>query len=412
MSTVEWAGLLVVVAGIVTAVIFTADLPGQVAGGVKYAVCKVFQGTSCEAPDAGGTPVAEEDPGAADSAGNPLTEFTGGAFGRLSDSVQSAGCLLHLCGGGRFGEGWRNAGDAITPFASDRRLDCREWAGAEEAPPSRPDGSPRERAQIGTFNMYGNVGHGGVEEPIVSAIERSVDERDPTFLALNEVCENQAQALDARLDGYRVYFAPIDQINGEGGREVQTCDNDAAYGNAVLYREDFADDMQGRPHDLGTPDREGSHEKRGMACVSSASQGTVFCAAHLTSEGGDDGDEARAAEGRNISDILARDYAGQTVLLGGDFNASPGSDSLDGIYDPRYGGGAHGDLKEADSTGGFLGNCRTGEKTHGESGFGPFNFGGSKIDYIFTSTDVEIHDTDATQSADSDHDPVWSDVTF
>lgn len=95
----------------------------------------------------------------------------------------------------------------------------------------------------------------------------------------------------------RVYFAPIDQINDEGGREAQTCDNDAAYGNAVLYREDFADDVQGRrPHDLGTPDREGSHEKRGMACVSSASQGTVFCAAHLhpLGEHEESGDEVLA----------------------------------------------------------------------------------------------------------------------
>jgi endonuclease/exonuclease/phosphatase family metal-dependent hydrolase len=148
-----------------------------------------------------------------------------------------------------------------------------------------------------------------------------------------------------------------------------------------------------------------------MACVSSASKGSVFCAAHLTSEGGDDGDDAREAEAENLHEILGENHDGQTVLLGGDFNAAPGAEALDSLYDPRYGGGAGGDLKEVDSTGGFL-NCRTGEKTHGEFGLGPVSVGGDKIDYIFTSNGVEIHGADATDSEDSDHDPLWSDVTF
>lgn len=412
VSTVEWGAMMLVVAAAVGVIVATGSVGTEIRDAIKGAICEVFQGESCYSPSS--STVARPRPDRGDAGGggdgDPVTAFFGGGLDRVANTVRSAGCMVGLCGGAPLRTGWQNAAAAVTP-SSEQRFDCAEWGPAEGARATRPDGSPRQRTQIGTFNMYGNKGHGGETDPIVPAIVRSVNDRQPTFLALNEVCQSQATALDEQLDGYRVYFAPIERVDDQGQRGGVTCRNGSPYGNAVLYREDFADDIQVHDYDLGTPDREGAHEKRGTACVSSASKGTTFCSVHLTSEGGEEGDEARKAETGNLRDILARDHRGQTILVGGDFNAPPDSDALDNMYDERYGGGANGDFKEVDSTSGSY-SCRGGEKTHGEVRVGPFTFGGDKIDYIFTTNDVEIHDTDATHSDDSDHDPLWSDVTF
>lgn len=321
---------------------------------------------------------------------------------------------------GGLGEGRRNAAAAATSLSSDPRLDCGDWAQAEGARATRPDGSPRQRTTVGQFNMYGNKGHHGDpelddEDGIVPAIVRSVEDRNPTFMSLNEACQSQTDALEEELGGrYKVFFAPITRYDGDGNVGGVECDDGSAYGNAVLYRADFADDIRGTSYNLGTPqyDDEDGNERRGAACVSSASKGTTFCAVHLTAEGGDEGDDARDTETRKLRDYLDRDYPGNTILFGGDFNATPGSDSLNNIYDPRYGGDAEGRFKEVDSTGGsgLFGGCRTGGNTHG--GVGGRHVFGSKIDYIFTTPDVEINDAEATHSPVSDHSPLWSDVTF
>ena len=322
---------------------------------------------------------------------------------------------LEASGGSDVGE--RDGATAATPPSSDLRLDCRDWARAEGARRNRPDGSPRQRTTVGQFNMYGNKGHHGDpglddEDGIVPAIVRSVDDRNPTFMSLNEACQSQTDALEQQLGGhYKVYFAPITRYDGDGNVGGVTCDDGSAYGNAVLYRTDFADDIRGTPYNLDTPQYdEDGNERRGAACVSSASKGTTFCAVHLTAEGGDEGDDARDTETRNLRDSLDRDYPGNTILMGGDFNATPGSDPMNNIYEPRYGGDAEGRFKEVDSTGGSLGGCRSGGNTHG--GIGGRHVFGKKIDYIFTTPDVEIHDAQATHSPVSDHSPLWSDVTF
>jgi endonuclease/exonuclease/phosphatase family metal-dependent hydrolase len=321
-------------------------------------------------------------------------------------------------GGGDTGS--RSAAAATTSLSADPVLNCSDFAKAEGARPTRPDGSQRQRTTVGQFNMYGNKGHHGDpglddENGVVPAIVRSVNDRNPTFVSLNEACQSQTSALEQQLGGrYKVYFAPITRYDAEGNVGGVTCDDGSAYGNAVLYRTDFADDVQGTPYDLGTPhyDHERGNERRGAACVSSASKGTTFCAAHLTAEEGDEGDDARDAETRALRDNLDRDFPDNTTLIGGDFNATPDADAMNNIYDSRYGGDADGRFKEVDSTGGFglLDGCRAGDNTHG--GVGDRHALGDKIDYIFTTPDVEIHDAGPSHSPVSDHAPLWSDVTF
>jgi endonuclease/exonuclease/phosphatase family metal-dependent hydrolase len=417
VSIVEWGGMLLVLAGITVALAVTTDVPERVQRGIRAAICEVFQGSGCQLPggtQAGGGSGADRQSGPT-ATGNPVTNFLGGGAGRAAGSARSAACMLHLCGGGPFGAGWNNAAAAVNP-SDEQRFNCQDWAEAEGARPTRPDGSQRERTTVGQFNMYGNVGNHGEIDEVVPAIENSVDDRQPTFLSLNEACRSQVEELDRRLEDYQIHFAPIQRYDADGNLGGVECDDGSAYGNAVVYRTDFANDIVREPagYDLGTPhyDHEDGNERRGAVCVSSASKGTAYCAVHLTAEEGEDGDDARETEIENLNENLERDFPGQTILMGGDFNATPGSDVLDAIYDPRYGGDANGRFKEVDSTNGFLGNCRSGESTAGRDGFFGSLSGGNKIDYIFTTPDVEVHDADSTGSGVSDHDPLWSEVTF
>jgi endonuclease/exonuclease/phosphatase family metal-dependent hydrolase len=425
-SIIEWGATLMFVSGIAVALLSTADVAYKVQNGIRSAICRIFEGSGCELQssptptarpagggnDAGGNGV--EDNGTARSpaagAAGPLARLGGGALDRLGSSLRSAGCMLHLCGGDRFGSGWNNAAAAAaSPMSPNKRLRCRDWARPEGARPTRPDGSPRQRTTVGHFNMFGNKKHGGSPDAVVPAIERSVKGRSPTFLSLNEGCETQFRELDRRLDGYKVHFVPVQAYDKNGKIGQVTCKNKARFGNAVLYREDFAGDIKPTQYSLGTPKYEqDGNEIRSAACVGSASKGTTFCSAHLT-----EADEnARATETRNLRDNLTRDFPKNTLMMGGDFNGKPDSKALNNLYDPRYGGGANGRFKEVDSIDQGIGSCRGGESTQGRDGVWGSASGGRKIDYIFTTPDVEIHNADSTGSGVSDHDPIWSDVTF
>ena len=410
----EYAALLLLISALVAVVLTTSDLPGHVGRGVMLAVCKIFQGPVCpDAPVVAG-PATSDGVAAPDAPSG--TDFLAGGLDRIRDSAVTVGCMLHLCGGEQFEQSWNNAALAATVPVVDRtRVPCSDWREpAPGTPPVRPDGSPRREHTIGTFNMYGNVGHDGDPEPIVPAIVRSVDDREPLFLGLNEVCENQADALADDLgSGYEVFFAStprdVGPINGERDpndpSQWITCENGARFGNAIVYRTDFADDMQEAELDLESPPG-GRDYSRTSPCVSSAAKQVVFCTAHLDAHDGD----ARETEATNLRQGMADEYAGYTTMLGGDLNDTPDSGTLDNFYDPRYGGDAKGHLKEVDSIDALPWNCREGETTHGWS-WGPFG-SRKKLDYVFVSDDVEIGWSDATHSDDSDHDPVWAGVTF
>lgn len=413
---------LIVLAGAIVAALATTGLPDHIVRNAKVALCMVFQGSDCSQD---GPAVVDAGDGSAGDTG-PVTDFVDGGVGRLVDSFATAGCLVHLCSESQFQETWDNAGLAVTaPVLNSERVPCRDWRNTAPGTPStRPDGSSRQEYTIGTFNMYGNVGHHGEVDEVVPAIVRSVEDREPVFLALNEVCETQADALrDALGAEYEVFFSPTPKKytgpsygpytpapNPDDLDDWVTCrdeETDASFtrfGNAVVYRKDFADDMQETSHSLHTPG-DGDYN-RSAPCVSSAAKNVVFCSAHLDH----DETDARETEAENLRQVFDDHYEGYTTMLGGDLNDTPGSDTLNNFYDPGYGGDAHGNMKETDSVnvidGGYGRSCRGGESTHGNF------FTRKKIDYLFVSGDAEIHWSDATNSDVSDHDPLWSGVTF
>ena len=263
---------------------------------------------------------------------------------------------------------------------------------------------------IGTFNMAGgNDEHGGKGDEAPDALVRSVRDRSPAFVTVQEGCEDWSDRLRRQLPDYTVRFDEVLARAPEPGRppQVAQCRHPSKFGNAILYRNDFGIDGDPVGHGLGSP---ATFEQREMLCVPSHARKIVVCSAHLTN--GDDSDrlEARRAEARVAAGILATTYAGYTTFLAGDLNDDPLSAATDDFYHPYYRRGAHGGFKEVDSPcgndmrefGPFGLYCRSGEPTHGID----------KIDYLFVTPTVYVRWADATFALHSDHDPLWAGVSL
>ncbi|MGI5273322.1 PKD domain-containing protein [Nonomuraea sp. CA-218870] len=266
--------------------------------------------------------------------------------------------------------------------------------------------------QIGQFNMAGgndDHGHKGDEAP--DALVRSIQDRNPAFITIQEGCEDWLQRLDDQLPAYSVQFDAI----LTGGGAPANCKHPSPFGNAIIYRDDLGIDTRPEGYSLGSP---AGFEQREMLCVASAARKFVICSAHLTPGGSDEDTDAREGEAAQAKKILDTEYAGYTKFLGGDINAEPGEDALDSFYHSGYGSGANGEFKEVDSpcrnliteriiieTPIVVIPCRSGESTHGNF------FTRKKIDYLFVSPDIHVRDADVTHALHSDHDPLWADIT-
>ena len=271
--------------------------------------------------------------------------------------------------------------------------------------------------QIGTFNMAGgNAEHGPKGNEAPDALVRSVNDRKPAFIVLQEACRDWSERLDSELGDYTVKFDPV-QTHGSG--PTAQCKHPSEFGNAILYRNDFGIDMDPVAHDLQSPE---NMEQREMLCVKSEAKRVAICSAHLSAGGKEEEVNARRAEAMVAMDILAVEYAGYTKFLGGDLNDDPLSAVTDNFYHSDYKRGAYGEFKGVDSP---CGNdmkertgfpqwvyCRSGEFTHDDWIWEEGRPGGLKIDFMFVSPSVDVRWGDATYAIHSDHDPLWASVTF
>lgn len=271
---------------------------------------------------------------------------------------------------------------------------------------------------LGQFNMagghkdYGKLGH---EAP--DALIQSIHNRNPAAITIQEGCQDWLQYLDAQLADYTVAFQPV--LSGQG--TVARCKHASDFGLAVIYRNDLG--IEGGPevYSLGSP---AGFEQRSMLCVKSPGRKLAICSIHLTQ--GDEAERvaARRAEAATASRLLSgTDFAGFTLIVGGDFNDDPMSAAADNFYDSRYGHGAHGQFKEVDSPCGnelaekkpappveisrvpINRECRAG----GDTIWSKLNR--VKFDYLFVSPSVVVRDAAATHALHSDHDPLWASVT-
>ncbi|WP_206791308.1 endonuclease/exonuclease/phosphatase family protein [Amycolatopsis sp. MtRt-6] len=274
--------------------------------------------------------------------------------------------------------------------------------------------------QVGTFNMAGgNPEHGPKGDEAPEALVRSVNDRNPAFVTLQEACRDWAAYLDDHLPNHTVKFDPV--VDGDGS--VARCRHDSDFGNAVLYRNDLGPDVaQAEGHSLDSPART---EQREMLCVRFESTSVTACSVHLTAGGGDTNAAARRTEAERAREFLSTTYAGSTHFVGGDLNESPLSGATGVFYDTGYDFGATGGYKEVDSPCGndiddgfpvggppYFVFCRDGERTHDDWIFEEGSPVGQKIDFVFVTPTVTVQSADATFAIHSDHDPLWADVSF
>jgi endonuclease/exonuclease/phosphatase family metal-dependent hydrolase len=226
------------------------------------------------------------------------------------------------------------------------------------------------------FNMAGssvNEGSLGVAGAVVSSVEDADDL--PFVVTLNEVCLNQHLHIEGRLDEHGYV--------GTWGPTGPTCDNGEPYGNSIFMRSG-----RSKLGNVDLPNPNGNEQRR-LLCVRSNGQDMfVGCVTHISHEA-EDQDVQIAAVADRLNGFRNDGYR---VMVGGDFNVTPGDSALDPVYAVCSGG--DGQFHETD-----VAKCggRGGESTHGDR----------KIDYIFYSSHFSSLWGDATRSDYSDHDPLW-----
>lgn len=228
-----------------------------------------------------------------------------------------------------------------------------------------PGGVDRAQAQsagpvVAQFNMCGGTDCAGTNVQKTAWIASKVRERKVSVLTLNEVCRSQLNMLIERLSALG---RPMRAEFGTVASRSAACEG-ADYGNAVLTSNTVISVRR-----LTFNAQQGGQYRRGAICVLVQMRNRVdVCTVHLSAGSA----WAGIRDGQMIETAaLAAAYSGP-VLLMGDLNDYPASDSLDRLYASQYGGGAYGVFLEGGSL--RAGQpCRCGVPTRGSS----------KLDYVF-----------------------------
>lgn len=278
-------------------------------------------------------------------------------------------------------------------------------ANPEPAPPGPAPiqaGPAATTYRLGTFNMAGgNPKYGTAGDEAADDFVRTVKERRPAFVSIQEGCQDWTERLDSRLPGYTAVFDPVVPEVGTPAK----CWHDSAFGNALLYRDDLGFTPEaGGGHDLGSP---AGREQREMLCVRSQARRLAVCSIHMSSGSAPELQEARRMEAAEAKRLLATTYRGYQKFLMGDINTTPDAAPTDSFYHRDYGDGAAGEFKEADSPcGNHMNNwtvpCRAGEAT----------FGLKKIDYLFVPPSATVNWSETEHSDYSDHDSLWAEIVL
>ncbi|GAA2664232.1 hypothetical protein GCM10010307_85490 [Streptomyces vastus] len=256
--------------------------------------------------------------------------------------------------------------------------------------------------RIGTFNMAGgNPKYGAAGEEAADDFVRTVKERRPAFVTIQEGCRDWTERLDSQLPGYSTVFDPVVPEAGTPAR----CWHDSEFGNALLYRDDLGfTPPAGGGHDLGSP---AGREQREMLCIRSQERRLAVCSIHMSSGSAPVLQEARQKEAAEAKRLLATTYRGYRKFLLGDINTTAEEAPTDSFYHRGYGDGATGEFKEAGSPcGNYMNNwtvpCRAGEATYGLR----------KIDYLFVPPSVTVKWSQTEHSDYSDHDSLWAEIVL
>lgn len=270
------------------------------------------------------------------------------------------------------------------------------------------------------WNVAGHLIHrGSTTDGLIEAAVSSIVSRDIDFVGFNELCGSQYRALQAALA--LAGWPRTDNFSrfAEGRAAGTGICAGTNFGNAIFSREPL-----GGASRLMLPE-DGRSETRSLLCAPLADVPHMrWCTTHVTTsnEVGDDGFAANVRQLRFIQQqLLDWHDAGDTVLIGGDFNAQPHYGRLNRFYAPSVdtavngdNRGVHRELDDLDAR--CLGH---GERTVADPTGGPCDTG-VKIDLFFAREDeiVGSYDSDslaisnACGGACSDHRIVVGEVTL
>ncbi len=259
---------------------------------------------------------------------------------------------------------------------------------------------------IGQFNMAGgNATYGEPGDKAPDDLVSSVNDRKPMWLTLQEFCADWNKRLEDKLPEYKIVFNVVKKSKKGstaqcGGNGKYKGKHPSDFGNSILFRKDFGFG----PLERTDLESSASLEQREMLCIKAPAKKVVVCTIHLSN--GDDKEhyQSRNGEAAAARKKLAEEYAGYQVFLGGDLNDDPMSKVTDNFYQQGYGSGAHGNYKEVDSPCGnrIQPSCRSGHPTSNAT----------KIDYIFVSPSVKVRWATVGKAKHSDHNLLWSGVSF
>ncbi|MFG3491451.1 endonuclease/exonuclease/phosphatase family protein [Streptomyces sp. NPDC047972] len=213
--------------------------------------------------------------------------------------------------------------------------------------------------KVWQWNAAGNTLHGGrTDTGMVTSAVSSIVNRNPDFVAFNELCKDQFDALVTKLaaTGWNVDDTNFARFEPSLPAGSGVCGpKDGAYGNALFSKQP-----------LGVASRtiltdDGTAEKRNLLCapLQNAASGVRFCVTHLTT--------VNDLKYRQIGDVLAKleawNAAGEKVLLAGDLNVQPHYKAMDDVYSasvnvPTVNDGNTGAYRELDDNDGTTtGSC-------------------------------------------------------
>jgi endonuclease/exonuclease/phosphatase family metal-dependent hydrolase len=253
------------------------------------------------------------------------------------------------------------------------------------------------------FNMCGHACGTGLT--IAADVRTSITGRSPqpSVVTLEEVCESQFNNLNSALTAYSGHFTTT---------VANACGSGDDYGIAILVRTSSFTYLGDWP----LPKTSG--ESRRLACLKTSAFGgsrpLVACVTHITVVGADTADQisfvASKVKGYNSAN---------NIMLGGDFNAKPGSSAMNPLYNSAYSPAGSGFLAEADLP--YAGNRNSGSDgssvneytscggQHYGCGGSQFYSANAKIDFIFLGDgDWSDYSADSTYATHSDHKPLWA----
>jgi endonuclease/exonuclease/phosphatase family metal-dependent hydrolase len=203
-------------------------------------------------------------------------------------------------------------------------------------------GDARATAHQETYlqlNLCGNACNRGAQL-VVSAVANFIVSHRPSAVTLNEVCENQ---YDALRDDLVIYHGRFDATG-------PMCHNGYRYGNAVLVRTAGVSLVGSWP--LPSP---AGDEARRLMCLRAQLPGPatalLVCVTHISNVSAN-----IAAQVGAVAGVVRGLAATGALVLGGDFNTDPGDARMDPLYGCRSGAGGWqeagpGGWQEADARG-------------------------------------------------------------